>query len=264
MVQHPRQDTAVGFGVQAIHHLADRRPERGAGFIGGRLLRRITLEVRQTQHQPLVPAEDVLPGHVLQAEHETEALHAHRVGVGTEQVGLTVGGEPLDQVLRQPGDHAASAFFDVPRTEGCLGDGTEPRLLRTLHAQHVLAHRAIQGRRRGGGGEHLGREVDMAHVLVPGDEPQSDRGHPADGFVLAERSVDRIGVTLERLERDGLPDRHRLLPRRPLRIAPRSATGYFVPERFARANRCHSGYGSARSAPRPMHDPNRRGGNGWT
>ena len=75
--------------------------------------------------------------------------------------------------------------------------GTAPRrpadafLVRALRAEHVLAHRAVERRGVGLGREHLGRLVDVLHVLEPRHQPQLDRGDPRDGLVVAQARVDR-------------------------------------------------------------------------
>ena len=195
----------------------------GRGLVGRRLLRRVALEVREPGHQALVPAQDVLPRHVVEPEHEAERAHAHRVGVLAEQVGLAPLDEPVDQLVGQPRDHALRAFLDVARAERHLGDRPDPPLLRAFHAEHVLAHRAVQRRGLGRGGERLGVGRHALHVVVAGDEPEADGRDEAHGLLVAQACVDRVGVALERLQRDRLADRHRC--RRPLRA--RSQEGVF-------------------------------------
>ena len=116
-----------------------------------------------------------------------------------------------------------------PRRRGAerhLGDRPDPPLLRPFHAEHVLAHRAVQRRGLGRGGERLGVAGDALHVVVAGDEPEADGRHEAHGFLVAQACVGRVWVALERLQGDRLADRHRN-PRSPSR--PLAGTGILCP-----------------------------------
>jgi hypothetical protein len=52
--------------------------------------------------------------------------------------------KPIDQFVGQARDHALRAFLDVAGAEGHVRDRPDPPLLGALHAEHVLAHRAVE------------------------------------------------------------------------------------------------------------------------
>jgi hypothetical protein len=59
---------------------------------------------------------------------------------------ISLGLEPVDQLVRERRDHALRPLLDVSGAERRLDDAPDPLLVRTLRAEHVHAHRAVQRR----------------------------------------------------------------------------------------------------------------------
>ena len=187
--EHPRQDRAVGLVLETIQHrsMAPRRARRSPRRRAP-ASRRSPSKFARPSIRPSFQARMSCHGDLVEAEHEPQGSHAHRVAVRAEQVGLTpVAVEPVDQLVRELGDHALRSILDVARAERRLDDRADPALCSGPSDPSMftpIVRLSVEG--PVAAVNELGVQVHRADVVVAGHEPELDGRHPAHRLLLAE------------------------------------------------------------------------------